>query len=206
MVMPLAQSSLPLPYSAYLLAAGQSRRFGSNKAFAHWQGTSFLNYQLQLLQAYFVTVKVVAPAPNTYEALGVTGALVDRLPFRGPLAGLDTALHDLAAGGPGNAGSDQWLFLASCDTFGVLAEDILKLAQALPHATGKYQAVLWQSNAQPEPLWGFYSVNLAARVYERLSQGHLAMHTLLKTIPVKFYDRHLPWIQVNALADFPEKA
>lgn len=202
--MSLSSYALPLPYSAYILAAGTSRRFGSNKAFAHWQDIPFLNYQLQLLQSYFVTVKVIAPTPHAYQELGVKDALVDRFPGRGPLAGLDAALQD-ASTRDESVQSDAWLFLASCDTFGVQAEDILGLAKALPRATGKYQAVLWRHMGGLEPLWGFYSTGLAATVYQRLCEGHLAMQQLLKAIDVKSYDRNGNWIQINAPADFPEE-
>lgn len=197
--MPLSSHVLPIPYPAYILAAGTSRRFGSNKAFAHWQGIPFLNYQLQLLQSYFATVKVIAPTPHAYRGLGVEDALVDRFPGRGPLAGLDAALQDPSVR------SDAWLFLASCDTFGVQAEDILGLAKELPRATGKYQAVLWRHTGGLEPLWGFYSTGLASAVYERLCEGRLAMQQLLKAIEVNACDRNRDWIQINAPSDFPEE-
>lgn len=204
--MSLVDPSLPLPYTAYLLAAGRSRRFGSNKAFARWQGTSFLNYQREVLQSHFRQVKVVAPASDTYRSLGVPHALVDRFSDQGPLAGLDTALQDARMSHRAQVLDRHWLFLASCDTFGVQTEDILTLAQALPEATGQYQAVLWQQKHRLEPLWGFYAVTLASVVYERLCDGCLPMHKLLADIRVKSYERCSPWIQVNAPTDFPEKA
>lgn len=203
--MSLVEESPRLPCTAYVLAAGRSLRFGSNKAFAHWQGVPFLTYQLQLLRACFVRVKVIAPAKDTYQTLGIDNALVDRFPYQGPLAGLDTALQDLQQERPFVSEQTQkkWLFLASCDTFGICPEDILKLGEALRHTTPADQAVLWRNDQRIEPLWGFYSSTLSANVYQRLCEDRLAMHSLLKAIQVKTYDgENLNWIQVNSLTDF----
>ena len=198
--MSLNVQSLRLPQTAYLLAAGQSRRFGFNKAFAHWQGVPFLNYQLRLLRSCFVNVKVIAPAQETYRALGVNHALVDRFPEQGPLAGLDTALQDALQD---DTRQSPWLFLASCDTFGVFPEHIFRLSQSLANATASHEAVLWRNGQHIEPLWGFYATALGGRVEQRLCNGDLAMHGLLKQIQVKTHDQNLNWIQVNAPTDFP---
>lgn len=84
-----------------VLAGGQSRRFGSDKALALWRGKSLLDWAIDALRPHVETVILC----------GRAGGLSDRPSGGlGPLAGLNAALHH----GRG-LGYDAVLSLA-CDT------------------------------------------------------------------------------------------
>lgn len=84
-----------------VLAGGQSRRFGSDKALALWRGKSLLDWAIDALRPH---VETVIPC-------GRAGGLADRPSGGlGPLAGLNAALHHGRA-----LGYDAVLSLA-CDT------------------------------------------------------------------------------------------
>lgn len=181
--------------SAYVLAGGRSSRFGTNKAYAFWQGQRFLHYQVRFLQDFFAAVHVVGPAPDAYQDLGFTEVLVDRFPLCGPLAGLDTALQcQLCTSGPG------WVFLASCDTFGVTPEQIQMLCDRLPVLADE-RALLWSFKGRLEPLWGFYHTDLAGPVEQALIAGDYGLKRFLASHPICHLMGENPWIQVNMPQD-----
>lgn len=67
-----------------VLAGGQSRRFGSDKAMAIWRGRTLLDWAMANLSPHVEEVVICGRAPG----------LADRPPgCLGPLAGLNAALH-----------------------------------------------------------------------------------------------------------------
>jgi molybdenum cofactor guanylyltransferase len=67
--------------SGFVLAGGQSTRMGRDKALLDWHGSPLLSHMVTLLQHPTDSVKVVG-----------RDHLPDRLPGRGPLSGIATAL------------------------------------------------------------------------------------------------------------------
>lgn len=185
-----------MPYTAYLLAGGQSRRFGTDKARALWQGQAFVLYQWRLLSACFQRVEVIARTPQAYTDLDLPQALVDHYTDCGPLGGLHRALGHQRA----QPSALDWVFLASCDTFGVTQEQIAALAQAVAQNPSA-RAVLWTFEQWPEPLWGFYHGELYADVAHALQRQDYALQALLKRHAVHFLTLQKPWIQVNRRED-----
>ncbi len=53
----------------YLLSGGQSRRFGSDKSRAQWDGQSSLQHQANFWQMHGMTVLAVASTPKAYDDL-----------------------------------------------------------------------------------------------------------------------------------------
>jgi len=102
---PLGAAQCP----AYILAGGQSARFGSDKALVTVEGKPLLLHLHLSLAALGHAVQVIADREDRYAALGLT-CLLDAQPQSGPLAGLMTAVrHRRSLLGEG------WLLLANCD-------------------------------------------------------------------------------------------
>jgi molybdopterin-guanine dinucleotide biosynthesis protein A len=94
---------------ALVLAGGESRRFGSDKALAHFRGEPLLAHVLRgVCAAGFAQVALAAKDPGKYAAVAeeieyVDGCTIELLhdvrPFQTPLAGLAAGLrasrHDL---------------------------------------------------------------------------------------------------------------
>src|SRR5687767_2755533 len=71
-----------LSLSGFVLAGGQSRRMGRDKAIMMWNDKTLLDHMIQLLLTAAGPVRVVG-----------RGELPDRLPGNGPLGGILTALE-----------------------------------------------------------------------------------------------------------------
>lgn len=80
---------------ALVLAGGESRRFGSDKALAPFRGATLLEAVLRgLASLEFAQVAVVAKEPGKYAALAGAAELVaDASPSQTPLAGLAAGLR-----------------------------------------------------------------------------------------------------------------
>jgi molybdopterin-guanine dinucleotide biosynthesis protein A len=68
--------------NGFILAGGQSRRMGRDKAALEWGDSSLLDHMVQLLSTVTGRVRVVG-----------RGELPDRIPGKGPLGGILTALE-----------------------------------------------------------------------------------------------------------------
>ena len=90
---------------AAVLAGGRSRRFGSPKALAQWDGEVLIGRIIRKLRESFDHVMIIADDPGLYAPFGCP-VFPDPLPDRGPLAGLCSALEH--CGG-------EYLFLTACD-------------------------------------------------------------------------------------------
>lgn len=95
--------------SAYILAGGQSSRFGKNKATIPIDGTPLVVRLTQQLKASGVEhVVLVAQSVRDYESFGIR-TIEDGHANAGPLAGIISALRDARD-------KDQtWCLIASCD-------------------------------------------------------------------------------------------
>jgi molybdopterin-guanine dinucleotide biosynthesis protein A len=87
-----------------ILAGGESRRMGRDKAFLPFGGTTLVERVAARLREACADVFVVTNAPEPYAALGLR-ALPDALPERRSLVGIYTAVRH--AGGPA--------FVCGCD-------------------------------------------------------------------------------------------
>src|SRR5438876_10156744 len=94
---------MPRDACALVLAGGESRRFGSDKALAQFRGAPLLAHVLRGLSAAgFAQIALAAKEPRRYAPLAeelahVTGSSVDLLsdlrPMQTPLAGLAAGLQ-----------------------------------------------------------------------------------------------------------------
>jgi len=100
-----------------ILAGGSARRFGSDKALAAWQGQRLIDHVRDALGAHCAAVVICGRA-------GI-GTVPDRPEAgRGPLGGLNAALHAGAARGY------QRVLVAPCDTPMLPAQLLAALAES----------------------------------------------------------------------------
>lgn len=157
----------PLP--VYILAGGQSSRFGSDKARASIGEAPLLATLAEVLAPVASAITVVADRPGRYNDLGLR-TLGDVLPGQGPLGGLFTAIEDMAGAG--------WLALVACDWAGLQARWI----DALCHrAADGAQCVLYRHQRR-EPLLALYHTSIGPRAEAHLEAGRRSMSGLLESI------------------------
>ena len=154
---------------AYILAGGKSRRFGTDKARAEINGVPLVRRVANITAAFAGEVTVVAAAADQYADLGLR-TISDRSPRRGPLAGLETALHDSAEQGV------EWILLTSCDLLTIQQTWLERLREQCvgPAEFVAFRGPLW------EPLIACYRTSLIPRITQQLKEGQDAMWRLLE--------------------------
>ncbi len=153
-----------------VLAGGESRRMGQDKAALMWQGQTLLERIVQTAQQVAPRVLVVGRARPASGALDFVPFLPDAQPGEGPLRGLEAALHFA-----GRAG----VLAVACD-MPLLSADALRwlLAQASVAAPGA-EGLAVRNSGQWEPLFSVYGAACLPRVRERLAQGQRSLHRLI---------------------------
>lgn len=164
--------------SAYILAGGQSSRFGSDKARATIDGQPLIVRIARLLAGCCNDISAVARRGDAYADLGIR-TIADRVPDQGPLGGLDAALHDRG---------DGWILLISCDFVHLRAEwiDLLRSATEGARAVA-FRAGYW------EPLFALYQTDLKPIVARQLAARELAMQKLLDAANAVAVERPDDW-------------
>ena len=95
--------------SYYILAGGQSSRFGSDKAIAEVDGRPLALHAADRFAPYCDDVTIVSDGRREYSRFGLR-TIHDAFPDHGPCAGVSVALHDATT---------EWIFVSPCDLTGV---------------------------------------------------------------------------------------
>lgn len=183
--------------SAAITAGGQSRRFGSDKAQARLQGTTFLERVAASLEGAGEKM-LIAPA-GKYHLSG-WAVLPDTRPGEGPLAGLERALLHAKSGVQAKSG---WVAFAGVDM------PLLDAAywETLLRARGPGALAVQADHPKrgPQPLAALYHTALLPRIAalldageRRLRQAALPEHTtLVSGLPERYF------LNVNTPDDLP---
>lgn len=155
-----------------ILAGGESRRFGGNKALALWQGKPLIAYVAGTLKACFARCLLVTNTPEAYAFLGWT-TVPDQRPGLGPLAGIQAALAAI---------NEPRVFVAACD-MPFLSRDLIRLLCAL--APG-YDVVAPCPAQGPEPLAAVYARDCLAVIERHLAVGNRQISALFPEVRTRF--------------------
>jgi molybdopterin-guanine dinucleotide biosynthesis protein A len=143
---------------AVVLAGGESRRFGSDKALAPFRGEPLIAHVVRgLRQAGFAQIAVAAKRPDKY-ATAAAGAelLTDVRPIQTPLAGLATGLR----------ASRHALVFACAADMPFAAEPAL--IDALTAAAGGHDAAVPHAGGSLQPLCAVWRREPCLRIAEEL--------------------------------------
>lgn len=163
-------------FSVIVLAGGQSRRMGRDKAALSWEHGDMLGSLLTRLLPLSDDVLVVS---NTVRAIAEPVRQVpDILPSKGPLSGIHAGLmyarHDL-------------VFVTACDVPFLVPE----LVPELVHAVGVADGSVAVYKEKIEPLFACYRKRCAAVIEQLLAGEHYRVTDLLAKInwvPVRQLD------------------
>lgn len=149
-----------------VLAGGQSRRFGSDKALEPYKNSTFLELALNNLKA--VTDVVAVIGRTDYSAENVQ-FIRDHAKYRGmgPLAGLYTAMKEVQA---------EWYLVLACD-MPLIDQDIL--AALLSGINEKQPAVIPVIDGKYHPLCALYHCTVLPEIERLLDLKELKMMTLM---------------------------
>lgn len=184
-----AQSDKRVP--VYILAGGKSRRFGSDKARALYDGVPVIVGVAALLRPIATDVTVVAARDDAYADLGLR-TIGDVVPDKGPLGGLLTALDDMDG--------DGWLFLCACDWIGARIEWVHAL---MDRRRDDVEAIIYKGD-RPEPLFGLYRGSVRASVRARMGGDDLSMRSFLQEIKTAWVAARPDWTRAINLNRPPD--
>lgn len=159
--------------TALILAGGESRRMGQDKARLLLGEQTLLEHVIGIVQPLFVEVLVSVREPRADCDLP---QVCDDPQHAGPLAGLAAGLaHSQTA----------WVFVVACDMPFVtsqLIENIAKLCNEV-------DAVVPVVQGYPQPLVAFYATRILGQLHElQRGDGKQSLRELLKKLTVRYVD------------------
>ncbi len=156
-----------------VLAGGKSRRFGADKALEIYEGKTFLENAVRLLQSVNLEPVIVTRRGVDYSFAGCT-VLMDVLADKGPLGGIYTAMSFF---------KETPFLILTCDMPALTPAALSALLSA--HQKENAVTIFHTSDGQIQPFPGIVEPSLFQTVRERLFQDQLSMQGLLESVPAK---------------------
>ncbi len=156
--------------SGAVLAGGQSRRMGSDKAALLIEGEPLLRRTVRVLRSITADVAIIGP-PERAALVPDVPILPDRWPHQGPLGGIATALQSLAG---------EAVLVVGCD-MPFLNLALLRYLIALAPA---YDAVVVRAGGETHPLHAVYQHRCLPALEEQLLAGDLQVQHFLRGVAV----------------------
>jgi molybdopterin-guanine dinucleotide biosynthesis protein A len=153
--------------AALILAGGESRRMGQDKALLEWAGVPCLRRTCDLALACTTQVAVMTPWPDRYRTMvpPAVRLLSETWPLgksQGPLLGFAQGLAYL---------DTDWILLLACDLPGLTVPTLRQWQLQLAHVPSDAIATLPRSAQGWEPLCGFYRHRCQASLNQAIIQG-----------------------------------
>ena len=156
--------------SGGLLAGGESRRFGENKAWALKQGKPFYQIALDLLARHCAEIRISSNEPPLYESVPYE-VVVDSVRGQGPLAGVAALLRK---------SSFPLVLILACDMPQVSPNLVQELLAVVDKKT---KFICFQENNWPHPFPGLFHRDLIDTIEGQLSKGLYGVKDLIALIP-----------------------
>lgn len=144
-----------------ILAGGRSARFGTNKAFARYQGVPLIFRVLKVVKYLFADTLLITNTPEEYKNIPVK-TIADEEPYLGPLGGIVTALKTVGS---------EMIFVTACDLPLLNIQEIRSLGTQV----SKCDAVIPFTKEGPAYTMAFYSQQLLPDLNSALRAGRLSL-------------------------------
>jgi len=155
-----------------VLAGGQSRRMGTNKAFIEVDGVPIIERVLAVLGEVFERRLIIADDVHLFHGLDAP-AIPDYYKGAGSLGGIYTALL--------NSDSRQ-TFVTACDMPDIKAEAVKRLIST-PHDDAL--VIIPHINGRLHPMHALYDKRCLAPIEEMIRKGELRIMSLFDGIKIK---------------------
>lgn len=161
-----------------ILAGGQSRRFGSPKAFAKQNGVYFFQRAVEALQPFVQELYIVSHPTLVARFQQETNekVIVDEEKYRGqgPLAGIYTVMKQTEA---------EWIFVLPCDMPYMRASTI---GNMVSYIDASFDIVVSAHFGRVQPLVGAYHRRVIGDIERLLKAGNNRMFWLLEKSRVRY--------------------
>ena len=156
--------------SGFVLAGGKSTRMGRDKALLPYRGTTLLEHAARAVLAATGDVTVIGD-PDRYRRFGFP-VVSDRIPGRGPLSGIHTAL---------SVTKTDWNLVVACD-MPAISEDLLRALLDRAGQSSRSCVAAAGVAGEPEPLCAVYHRRSLAVLEQALAEKRLRMRDLLPNL------------------------
>lgn len=157
-----------------ILAGGQSRRMGFNKAEAGISGASMLIRMIEKLQEVTPTI-VVSSGSITYPGISFP-QIPDEYPRCGPLGGIYSVLH---------ASTSMLNLVVSCD-IPLVSVSLLKYIVSQAEESGALLTLPVDCSGQEQMLCAVYHRDILPVLKRQIDSNQFKMKYLLDMVPVKY--------------------
>ncbi len=187
-----------LDATGFVLAGGESRRFGEDKALYTVDGAPLIQRPIECLASLCPTVSIIAKQPSTYAPFGVPvveDAYPQRMPHVGILTGLEAAEMD-------------WSVFLACDMPSITPGVVRTLFAAREASDGALvQAVVPETPSGVHPLAGCYHRS-AIEALRTAIEEEWALHDWLSEIETRVvsFEEEEPFRNVNRKEDLPDSS
>ncbi|MCQ2560204.1 MAG: molybdenum cofactor guanylyltransferase [Clostridia bacterium] len=154
-----------------ILAGGQSRRMGQDKALVKLQQKTLLEMTAETISAVFRHKALVTGEKAKYQKLG-WNIILDQYPGCGPLSGIQAALSQVKT---------PYIFVAACDMPYIKTVQIQRLLNLIDD----WDVILPYRNGHWEPLCGLYHQNCLKPIEAVLQQKKYRVESFFPQVRVK---------------------
>ena len=180
--------------SGYILAGGDSKRFGENKALFEIEGMSLIERAVILLSPLVYSTKIVTKSGTEFKEFGVK-ILNDNLDVQTPLAGILRGLED----------TDGWGLFLACDLPNMNSEIISRLMNTINESYDKegINAIVAASfDEELQPLVACYHKSGIASIKKSIEKNY-SMKKWLSGLKIKIvaFEEEKPFLNINRKED-----
>lgn len=176
----------------YVLAGGQSRRMGLNKALLKINGYTMIETVISAIPAEKGSIKIITNSPSDYDFLDYA-MIPDRFPRLGPISGVHAGLTD---------SSFLFNFFLACDLPFISTEVIVAILKE--HSGQDIMGVRTPNGL--EPLCTIYSKNCLSVIDKQIRKKSYSMQLLFNLVASEFVKIPNPTslLNVNTKQDWQE--
>ncbi|RAK16998.1 molybdopterin-guanine dinucleotide biosynthesis protein A [Anoxybacillus vitaminiphilus] len=161
-----------------VLAGGESRRFGSPKAFAKREGTYFFQFSVNALRPFVQEIYIVSHPSLISRFRQVTNEkiLLDEEMYRGqgPLAGIYTVMRRTDA---------EWIFVLPCDMPYIRPDTVGKMVKCIDES---FDIIASAHFGRIQPLVGIYNRRTLQEIGQLLNERNNRMLSLFEHCRVRY--------------------
>lgn len=168
-----------------VLAGGQSRRMGQDKAMLEMRGQRLIERVLKALAQVFQQIVIVTGEQRKYGDLGYP-VIVDQYPHCGPLGGIHAGLQ---------AAKTPFIFVVACDMPFVSPDAILGFISL---ATKDCDVVIPKKETGVEPLFALYGTACLKPIEKALQVGSYRVSSFFPEVRVQYVEEET-WRQWFAM-------